>query len=94
MTRGRRKGLMKRFATLLVGLMLVLAVPSAALADSSTCQAYNPQTCDSIEPQQSTTATSEGTLPFTGLDVALLAAGGGTLLGAGVVVRRLSRRLD
>jgi hypothetical protein len=39
-----------------------------------------------------TTESSEGTLPFTGLDVALLVIGGGTLLGAGLVVRRLSRR--
>ena len=45
----------------------------------------------------STTAadsTSSGTLPFTGLDVVLLVAGGGTLLAAGFVVRRLSRRLN
>ncbi len=70
--------------------------PGTALAESSsTCDAYNPQSCNSIEPQQSTTtSTSDGTLPFTGLDVALLAVGGGTLLGAGVVVRRLSRRID
>jgi hypothetical protein len=33
-------------------------------------------------------------LPFTGLDVVLLVAGGGTLLAAGFVVRRLSRRLN
>ena len=39
-------------------------------------------------------ATSASTLPFTGLDVVLLVAGGGTLLGAGFVVRRLSRTLD
>ncbi|MBV9801798.1 MAG: hypothetical protein JO130_01345 [Solirubrobacterales bacterium] len=41
-----------------------------------------------------TTANSAGTLPFTGLDVVLLVAGGGTLLGAGFVVRRLSRNLN
>jgi hypothetical protein len=70
--------------------------PSTAFAqESSTCQAYNPQ-LRSSEPTSTTTATtsSEGTLPFTGLDVALLAAGGGTLVGAGLVVRRLSRRID
>jgi hypothetical protein len=85
---------MRRIATLAAGIALM--APGTALAESSsTCEAYNPQTCNSIEPQQSTTtSTSDGTLPFTGLDVALLAAGGGTLLGAGVVVRRLSRRLD
>jgi hypothetical protein len=38
--------------------------------------------------------TQSGTLPFTGLDVVLLVVGGGMLLGAGFVVRRVSRRLD
>lgn len=83
---------MKRIA-LMVTLLALAVAPSAAFADSSSCEAYTPQTCNSITPQ-STTTTSDGTLPFTGLDVALLAVGGGTLLGAGVVVRRLSRRLD
>jgi hypothetical protein len=41
-----------------------------------------------------TNASSAGTLPFTGLDVVLLVVGGGTLLAAGFVVRRLSRRLN
>ncbi len=81
---------MKRIATLLVGISLMLA-PSAALASSSsTCQAYNPQLCSNV----GAASTTSGTLPFTGLDVVLLAAGGGMLLGAGLVVRRLSRRLD
>ena len=78
---------MKRIATLLASFALLLA-PSTALAqNSSQCQAYNPQTCN-------VTTSNDGTLPFTGLDVALLAVGGGTLLAAGLVVRRLSRRLD
>jgi hypothetical protein len=82
---------MKRIATLLVGISLMLA-PSAALASSSsTCQAYNPQLCSSVSAASTSTS---GTLPFTGLDVVLLAAGGGMLVGAGLVVRRLSRRLD
>jgi hypothetical protein len=82
---------MKRIATLLVGISLMLA-PSAALASSSsTCQAYNPQLCSNVSAASTSTS---GTLPFTGLDVVLLAAGGGTLVGAGLVVRRLSRRLD
>jgi hypothetical protein len=84
---------MKRIAMLMVGLALMLA-PSTALAqESSTCQAYNPQLC-SVSSQTGTTSSSEGTLPFTGLDVALLAVGGGGLLACGLVVRRLSRRLD
>jgi hypothetical protein len=86
---------MKRIGTLVVALALI--VPGSALAQSSdsTCQAYNPQLCDvSTDASDATTSTTEGTLPFTGLDVALLAVGGGGLLGAGLVVRRLSRRLD
>jgi DICT domain-containing protein len=93
---------MKRFAAL-VGVLGLLAfvVPSAALA-SSTCQAYNPQLCSSVGSNNTSTgsgtgatsASSTGTLPFTGLDVVLLVAGGGTLLAAGFVVRRLSRRLN
>ena len=95
---------MKRISAL-VGVLgvLLLMVPSAALA-GSTCQAYSPQTCGSVgngtvssgnaSTTPATNAASTGTLPFTGLDVVLLVAGGGTLLGAGLVVRRLSRRLN
>jgi len=91
---------MKRIATLAAA--IAFATPGSALAaGSSECQAYQKH-CEppatTTEPPPSTTATthttSAGTLPFTGLDVALLAAGGGTLLGAGFAVRRLSRRLD
>jgi hypothetical protein len=84
---------MKRIATIIVGLALLL--PSAAAASSSTCQAYSAQLCSiaNTTASQSTntsTSTSASTLPFTGLDVVLLAVGGGALLGAGLVVRRLS----
>ena len=83
--------LMKRLAILVVGLALL--VPSSAFAQSSsTCQAYNPELC-SVSSQHPT-STSSGTLPFTGLDVAFLAIGGGVLLGTGLVIRRLSRSLD
>ncbi len=88
---------MKRIATVIIGLALLF--PSAALASggSSTCQSYNPQLCSvasnsaAQNSPSATTASASSTLPFTGLDVVLLAVGGGTLLGAGVVVRRLSR---
>jgi hypothetical protein len=94
---------MKRISAL-VGVCVVLAlmVPGAAFA-SSTCQAYSPQTCGSVNsgtsgsgggPGSTTATTSSGTLPFTGLDVILLVAGGAALLGTGLVVRRLSRRLN
>lgn len=91
---------MKRIA-LLVGVLGLLALvgPTAAFASSSTCQAYSPQLCSSVGSGSTsngsgTTANSAGTLPFTGLDVVLLIAGGGSLLAAGFVVRRLSRRLN
>lgn len=85
---------MRRIATLVVAVALLLPgtallLPaSAAASGSSTCQAYNPQFCPP------TPTPPSGQLPFTGLDVVLLLAGGGTLLAAGFVVRRLSRRLD
>ncbi len=84
---------MRRIATLVASIALI--VPSTALAQSSssTCQAYNPQLC-SVSSSSSPHTSSAGTLPFTGLDVALLAVGGGTLLGAGLVVRRMSKRLN
>jgi hypothetical protein len=93
---------MKRIAIIIVGLAMLL--PSSALAaSSSTCQSYSPQLCSvaSSDASQTTTTnttgtsgTSASTLPFTGLDVVLLAAGGGMLLGAGLVVRRLSRHVN
>jgi len=85
---------MKRIVTVIVGLALML--PAAASANS-TCSAYNPTLCSvaSTTASRTTTPTSTAsTLPFTGLDVGLLAAGGGLLLGAGLVVRRLSRGTD
>jgi hypothetical protein len=81
---GHRKGLMRRIATLLV-LAFALMAPASALANS-TCSAYNRQTC--------TVPPNDGQLPFTGLDVVLLVAGGAALLGAGFVVRRVSRNLS
>jgi multisubunit Na+/H+ antiporter MnhB subunit len=82
-----RKGLMRRIATLVV-LIAFAAVPASAFAQSSsTCQAYNPQTC-------TTASVNDGQLPFTGLDVVLLVVGGGMLLGAGFAVRTFSRRLN
>jgi hypothetical protein len=70
---------------------LALVVPASALAQSSTCQAYNPQICGVTSTSQTTDASGSSTLPFTGLDLLLLAAGGATLLGAGLLVRRLAR---
>jgi hypothetical protein len=84
---------MKRFATLLVGLALMLA-PSAAFAQgTSECQTYGPETCN-VANSKVTSTSAGATLPFTGLDVGLLAVVGGGLLGAGFAVRRVSRRTN
>lgn len=85
---------MKRFALIVIA-VAALVLPGAAMAaSSSTCQNYNPQLCSVASNVTSQTgsvsATSQNTLPFTGLDVVLLAVGGGSLLAAGLVVRRLS----
>lgn len=81
-------GFIRRVAMLAVGICLM--APTLAFAQGgSTCQAYNPQLC-SVKRD----GPKAGTLPFTGLDVGLLVAGGSVLIGAGFVVRRLSRRLD
>ena len=94
---------MKRLVLLLLAVAL-LALPAAAMASgSSTCQAYDPQTCNVVGSQttqrntvaaqttaRTVSSSNAATLPFTGLDVALLASGGLVLLAAGVIVRRVS----
>jgi hypothetical protein len=42
-------------------------------------------------PEAATQAKSSGTLPFTGLDLVLVIAAGGLLLGLGLGMRRLTR---
>jgi len=92
-----------RHAAALIWMILVLLTPTVALASgTSTCQGYHPQLCSSLESSSAgighsshspTSASTGGTLPFTGLDVVLLVSGAVGLLGAGAVMRRLSRRL-
>jgi hypothetical protein len=74
---------------------------AAAASPSSTCQAYNPQLCSVLAVGASgsvggagaggTGGGSGGGLPFTGLDLVLLACLGGSLAALGVAMRRLSR---
>ena len=84
---------MRRIIALLAVTIVLLTVPSVAMASGgSTCQAYNPQLCDSVSPSSSTDA--QRTLPFTGVNVALVVAGGVGLLGAGLAVRRLAHHIS
>jgi HD-GYP domain-containing protein (c-di-GMP phosphodiesterase class II) len=70
---------------------------AASVSPSSTCQAYNPQLCSVLAVGANGSAGGAGGsgagggLPFTGLDLALLAFIGGSLVTVGVVMRRLAR---
>jgi hypothetical protein len=68
-------------AALVVCAALLVAAP-AAFAQNATQDAY----CDGCSALH-----SKSSIPFTGLDVALVVAAGGALLAAGFGVRRLSR---
>jgi hypothetical protein len=68
-------------AALVVCIALLVAAP-AALAQTVTQDAYCVG-CGVVK--------SKSSIPFTGLDVALVVAAGGALLAAGFGVRRLSR---
>lgn len=84
---------MKSIVAVIVGIALM--VPATAFAQSSSsCGSYNTPPLCNINIARHHGPTSAGSLPFTGLDVVLLAAGGATLLGAGLVVRTLSRRFE
>ncbi len=87
---------MKKILALIVGIAM-MAPSLASASGGSTCAAYNPQLpCNKVsnvtaQKTNATNAASTGTLPFTGVDLVLLVAGGSALLGTGLVVRRLSR---
>jgi hypothetical protein len=90
---------MRRIIATAIAVIALLALPSMAFAGgSSTCSSYNPQLCQVVTGTTTTgttTATptarqSTGSLPFTGLDLGFVAAGGVVLIGAGLVARKLS----
>jgi hypothetical protein len=79
-----------------LALALGTAAPAVA-ATSPTCGTYV-LVCSSINSASHSTTTTTtattgtGSLPFTGLDVGLLVAGGGSLAGLGFIIRRTSNR--
>ena len=96
---------MKRLALLMavVALALVVAVPAygqGAVSDTyagrgggivGTVGGGNGPSAPA--PQQ-IVSSNEGSLPFTGLDIGLLALGGVALVGVGVGLRRVARPLS
>lgn len=92
---------MKTITSVLLALALCLALATTAFAQS-TVDGYNDaagQVQSGVEgdggagtpPASAPAEASSGTLPFTGLDVALFAAGGAVLVLAGLGMRRLTR---
>ncbi len=90
-------------ATILAVICAVLAVPGTALATSPTQDAYsgvagvqqssNTPPAVEVGPVSTEEVESSGaTLPFTGLEVGLIALVGVALLGGGVVMYRLHGR--
>jgi hypothetical protein len=85
---------MKLITSLVVACALGLALCGTALAQSSV-DGYN-EPGGQIQTQVGGSGGSDsngsgGSLPFTGLDVALLVGAGGLLLVAGFGMRRLTR---
>jgi hypothetical protein len=96
------KDAMKTFISIACAMALILALATTAYGQSSV-QGYNDQggQIQSTVDQGgggaggglagTTTTDDGGSLPFTGLDVVLLAAAGGVLAAAGLGMRRLTR---
>jgi hypothetical protein len=89
----QRKGTRQRMKRIiaLIACFGALALGTGIAQASSTSCSYG--ICNVASQQQSrttATAAASSSLPFTGLDVGLLAVGGAGLLGAGMLVRRLS----
>ena len=84
---------------------LSLMAPAAAVAQSSSIEGYGPDPRSEFQGQaqrddppssssQGASGDDGGSLPFTGLDLGLLAAAGVVLTGVGFGMRRLTRRPD
>jgi len=94
----------KTLTALAAALVLSLAFATVAFGQSSTEEGYNPTGPDIVnqveddDSEQAPAATQPADngddgdeLPFTGLDIALLAGAGGMLLALGLGMRRLTR---
>ena len=83
--------------TVLVALVISLSLAPAALAATSTGEGYR-DTAGNVQQQvapaeaTSTRSVDDGTLPFTGLEIAFIGIAGIALVGMGMGLRLLIRR--
>lgn len=86
---------MRKISAFLVVAVMSLAMTGSAFAQSATEDAYGgiagTQQYGGGETVLAADSSSSGSLPFTGLDVGLIALAGVALAGTGLVVRRVSR---
>jgi hypothetical protein len=91
--------IMRIIRTVLLALVLCLALATTAFAQS-TLGGYNDEAGQvqaqvggggGTPPASAADVGGSGSLPFTGLDVALIAGAGGLLAAAGLGMRRLTR---
>ena len=88
-----------RLTSMVAILVLALALAAPAFAQPSSQDGYTDQAGqvqaqvdeESSAPVAVTGSGGGGSLPFTGLDVALIAGAGVLLVGAGIGMQRLTR---
>ena len=99
---------MKRLALLMAVVAIALTVAAPAYAGNATSDTYagkgggivgtvdsgNGPTASTPQQVQVASSNDSGSLPFTGLDIGLLALGGIALVGVGVGLRRFARPLS
>jgi len=95
---------MKRLALLMAAVALALFVAAPAYGQGAVSDTYAGKGGGIVgtvgggngpsAPTQQVVSSNEGSLPFTGLDIGLLALGGIALVGVGVGLRRVARPLS
>ncbi|HVW17808.1 MAG TPA: hypothetical protein VHB30_06125 [Solirubrobacteraceae bacterium] len=63
------------------------------VAPKAPTKSSSPSSTPTATPTKSVSSSETGSLPFTGLDLALMGLGGLLLLGLGVALRRLTRHV-
>ena len=89
--RANGSSLATRLAATFAVLVLALALAAPAFAQTSSQDGYTDQAGQVQGQFGGTGSGGGGSLPFTGLDVALFAGAGALLAAAGIGLRRLTR---